>query len=98
MGMPSLDRGDCLVPLVRRLADSTGKSRVDGTVLLTHDTDCRGHCGAGDADIISLNWYSSLFPSMPLTYAPAFAGWLMWAYGLILLSGWAGIRRRQRSQ
>ncbi|MBG9792179.1 hypothetical protein ABD76_06600 [Paenibacillus dendritiformis] len=21
-------------------------------------------------DIISLNWYSSLFPSMPLTYAP----------------------------
>ncbi|NKI20998.1 DUF5367 domain-containing protein [Paenibacillus dendritiformis] len=49
-------------------------------------------------DIISLNWYSSLFPSMPAASVPAFAAWLMWAYGLILLSGWAGIRRRQSSQ
>ncbi|BFH17715.1 hypothetical protein WJ0W_001874 [Paenibacillus melissococcoides] len=30
--------------------------------------------------------------------APAFAGWLMWAYGLILVSGWAGTRLPRRSQ
>lgn len=47
-------------------------------------------------DIVSLNWYSSMFPSMSVDSAPAFTAWLMWAYGLILLSGWTGVRRNRQ--
>lgn len=40
-------------------------------------------------DIFSLLFYRHVFPFIPVEGAVALAAWLMWAYGLILLFGFA---------
>lgn len=36
-------------------------------------------------DVLSITFVSTVFPNLPDSAHPAFAGWLLWAYSLVLL-------------
>ncbi len=47
------------------------------------------------ADALSIAFFANIFPNMPASYAAAFGGWLMFAYAVVLLTGFApAIARR----